>query len=571
MISKLFSKWKPSATMASDDLVAAVRERYEESAYARTVHDNVILTSMAFEAGKQWVEYNSATGRLDSLIGDDDAYYFITNNQIRPLVLQNMVRATQTRPDMWVAPLTESETDRLAAEEARSILAHCSRLVDRSALLREWVFGALVSSTTFVKVCWDPTREAEIAVEFDNAGNVRRIAKAAIGDVRESVLLPLDVYPDPKAQRMDDCDWVIHARVCSMAQIAARYPERAGDVRADTIEALHGGVEQRLAMITDDAMRYAEAQCDAATVLEMWEKPSAACPRGRLVTVAGDVLLRDDPWPYTKTDSYPFIPLAFNTNISSLYGRNMVSDMVPHQMAINRILSNYIGRAITDKLTVLIRDGAGVSPDDYTNPRNHQKIYYTGTPPTYQQPPPLSGANFQLIEFLLNQMENIAGVHDVSQGTLPRSSGSLAAASIHLLQNADQSKLSVFVGNIESALTQLGEWELALYRQFGLQEPRLIGLDDQAVPGKAITRAAAFAALRNGGNCRVVVTPGSGMARMPEAKAQQLERWYQMGVFGPPGSPAATKTFLEEQDTVRSDDLAERVSARLSATGSASN
>jgi len=55
------------------------------------------------------------------------------------------------------------------------------------------------------------------------------------------------------------------------------------------------------------------------------------------------------------------------------------------------------------------------------------------------------------------------------------------------------------------------------------------------------------------------------MARTPDAKIQQLQEWYQMGVFGAPGSPGASQTFLEEQDSVRSDDLAERVIARMSA------
>ncbi len=568
MISRFFAKPSrgQSALAKGDELVRIVHNRYEEAAAARAVHDRVILTSMAFEAGKQWVEYNATSGRLDNLIGDDDNYYFMTNNQIRPLVLQNTVRATQTRPDVWVAPLTESASDKLAAEEARSIVAHCSRLVDRAAQLREWVFASLVSSTSFVKVCWDPRCDAQIAAATDGDGNVTQVLTAAVGDIRESVLLPLDVYPDPKATRLNECAWVIHAKVVSLDDLRARYPGVGDRVEATTIEALHGGVEQRLALINDDPMRYAESERDSATVLEMWEVPSLSCPQGRLVTVAGDVLLRDEPWPYDKQDSYPFVALPYHANIGSVWARNMVWDMIPHQMAINRILSNFVGRSISDKLTVLIREGSAVSPDDYTNPRNFQKIYYNGEPPVYQQPPPLSPANFQLMEFLLNQMENIAGVHDVSQGSLPGSSD-LAAAAIEMLQNADQSKLSVFVGNIESALVELAEWELALYRQFGLQEPRLIGLDDQATPGQAMTRAGVFRALSAGGQCRLVVTPGSGMPKTPEARSQQLERWYQMGVFGVPGSPAAAKTFLEESDTVRSDDLAERVAARMGDQG----
>jgi len=556
----------PPDTERESRLVELIRSRYKRAADARALHDQDILESMAFDAGKQWVEYNPETGRLDSLITDpDDRYYYLTDNQIAPMIQSLVARATSSDPDVWAAPLTDGDQDRQASEESESILSHCGRTLGMRALVREWTHAALIGSTTFLELGWDKDADAETPGRIGPDGVPQGVKTARIGEVYADLRLALHVYPDPKAKEFHKSAWVVIADVLSLSDIVEEFGRRGKLVEPESFDAEHGGVEGRLAYINSDTGRGADTRKNSATVLRMWERPSAVYPNGRYAVSAGKILLRYQDWPYDKTDRYPLVPLAFQKRPGSLWGANAVSALIPLQRAINRILSGITERVINDKLAILVMDGTDLEPDEYTSARNYKKISYSaGTPPAFQQPPAPSGFNLEYVSFLKAEMEHIAGSHEVSSANAPPAAFAQGARALELRQEADNSRLGLFVSQLESALVEAAEWQLALYRQYGSAVPRLMGIDEDLMPGKSAGRMQSFRALGKG-SCRVVVTPGSGMPKSPAARQEMLDEWFEKGIFGPPGTPAAAKTFLELQETVRSDELVEKVEERINA------
>jgi hypothetical protein len=303
----------------------------------------------------------------------------------------------------------------------------------------------------------------------------------------------------------------------------------------------------------------AQARSNSATVYECWEKPSSRYPKGRLIRVAGRVLLTDMDnldWPYEKNDSFPFVPLGFQEKFGSVWSLNAVHDLIPLQRNINNIMSRIIDRVNTDKPTILIPNGAEISIDAYQSKRNFQKIYFEpGLPPTYQAPPPVNTEWFTSINMLQGMMEDITGVHEVSNGAVPP--GVTAGNAIELLQQSDQTQLSEFVGNIESACRMRAEWELALVSQF-YKEPRLVGISQENTFGQAGGNARMFENLTRGGRVRVSVTPGSATPKTPAARIQQYMDLAKSGMFEPQALPVL-KALVDLMGFERSDTLAGRI------------
>ncbi|MGO8672253.1 MAG: hypothetical protein ACLQVD_12910 [Capsulimonadaceae bacterium] len=557
---------QPASTERELELVNLVMARFEDSSKARRIHEREWLLCTAFERGNQWVEWRDATNRLESLVDPNDPYRsYVTSNQVRSLTTKLKARATMSKPDASVKPLTPLPQDVGAAAEGRDILAHYDQLFDRQHQTQNWVDCCLATSTTFLKLVWDPNKEALTSFVDPESGRVV-VQSAPIGDIEEIIVPPFEMYADPKARSWDEVGWVIHAKVRSLAAIQEKYGERGYRVRGEVAgsSSSSGYWEGRMDSITGDSYRTTTAErANTATVYEMWERPSARYPRGRLIRVAGRVLLTDPSdlvWPYEKRDAFPFVPLGYQEKFGTLWALNAVHDLVPLQQNLNNILSRLMDRINTDKPTILVPTGAEIGVDAYQSKRNFQKIFYEpGMPPTYQAPPPVNGEWFNALSLLKGLMEDLSGVHEVSNGAVPP--GITAGNAIELLQQSDTTQMSEFVGNLESAARQRAEWELALVAQF-YQEPRLVGISEEGSPQAALMNARSFENLTSGGQCRVVVTPGSATPKTPAARIQQYMDMAKAGMFAPPMLPVL-KMLVDLMGLERSDILTSRIDSAI--------
>lgn len=569
---------KPDET--DDETVSLIRRRARESRESRTEVDEQTILSLAFDMGKQWFDYNRDQRRLQCLYDEDsdDKYWFITDNQIHPLVVTNTVRATQTRPDTYVAPLTDSKQDTLAAEEANAICAHLDRKLDMHRFVMEWANAAITTTTSFAYCPWNPDAYADIPTGLNPDGSITGVSREKAGEAEIKLVLGTDILVDPKATRFHDALWIIHEEVVSLTYIQERYPKLGKRVQATVNYEDYSSVESRIQAIANNQSNSIRSNEKNATVLYcMWEKHSPRFPRGRYIVMASGVVLYRGDWPYVDQngnpddDKYPYVPLGYQPVINSVWARNGVWELIPHQRSMNLLLSHAVGRAATDKLQVAVRrsseagEGTQLPVDAMTNRRNYQVFAYTGTMPEFFQPPGTPEWHFMLIDRLQAKMENIAGAHDVGNGNLPDNGGAgLSGVSINLLQQADQTKIAIFVGNIESALVEVKEQFLSRYRQYatGGNLMRLVGVDDESVPGKSVAKAMAFKHLKNGAT-RVEVTPGSGMPKTPEAQQQQVDKMFEMGALGDPKTPAAVENYLEVSNTIRLDTTKQRIIERV--------
>ena len=301
---------------------------------------------------------------------------------------------------------------------------------------------------------------------------------------------------------------------------------------------------------------------------EYWEKPSAKFKQGRYIIVAGGVVLYRGPWPYKKSDDFPFIPLSYQSRSDSPYGRSLAGELISLQYTYNRILSASLEQAEQQVDFVAIAKGTGVQADafDEIRGRGVKKIYYdntAGIPPVFSRSQGISQDKLAFLQKIERDMQDIAGVHDVTQGMAPAGT---PAEAIRLLQQADQTQHASLRASIEKSAVKIAEWEVALYAEkapldvmlgmlddTGTVEPTQPGMEPEQV--STAGNVMSMRALREGGQYRVIYTPGSTLSEGPEEKNQKILTLYQMGLLGMPGSPEASRLAISLMELAETDKI----------------
>jgi hypothetical protein len=527
---------------------------------------------VAFEEGRQWVGLSRQADQLISLINEEERHRYLTSPKVRPLLMKVESQATLASPDVRAVPLTDDPLDVQAAKEAEAIRGHCARKFDRHTQTKERVGWALKSSTCFLKIYWDDQKMNTIPV-VDFAGNVN-FEQAPVGDICEEILPAFSVFLDPTARTWEQVRWLIHAETRPLSYFVDKFGEKGKSVKPDAKRqnAINGYVNRYM----NAGIGFASPVqtpgmgkgMDAAILKEYWEKPTAKFPKGRYIIIAGGVVLYNGTWPYKKNDDFPFVPLSYQGRSDSPYGRSLAGELISLQYTYNRILSAALEQAEQQVDFVAIAKGIGMQADafDEIKGRGVRKIYYDATaggPPMFSRSQGISGDKLAFLQKIERDMQDIAGVHDVTQGLAPAGT---PAEAIRLLQQADQTQHASLRASIEKSAVQIAEWEVALYSEKapldvmlglldskGTVEPQEPGMQPEEVMtgGKPLS----MRGLREGGQYRVIYTPGSTLAEGPEEKNQKILTFYQMGLLGTPGTPSASRLAVTLMDLPETEKI----------------
>ena len=555
-------------------LVAYVLQCFKEAAQARRGVERDWVLALAMLDGRQWLAWDDAHHRAVNLMDEDERDRYVTDNLIAPLLLKWTALVTMTRPDAGPAPDTDSPQDRQAAGEARAILAHLDRRHCRQTQTVERVQWTGSCGVSWLKTWWDKNAEADVP-QFGPDGQVAGKFCAPVGEVDEEVIPPFEVYLDPGAKRWRDVRWLVHACTKPLSWFQARFGDRGFLVEPDAQDAGNGWVDSYLLAAPENAGNNRQAKAQHAVCYEFWERPTPKYPHGRFVIVAGKRVLFSGPWPCTKrhdpNNPFPFVRLVHAEAFGHPYGKGLVPQLAPLQVAYNRLLTKALTRVEDDKATLLVPKGSEIGVDAYEETgRNHHKVYYEegAGPASWQQMPPVGADLWRLRDVFWTDMQHIAGIHEVQMGGTP--SGVTAGISIELLQQGDRTQMAVMLQGIEQSAVHIGDWEISLYGQYAAGNlPRLMGLDNTGNPEMARSAATSFRALSGGGSCSMIVMPGSATPKTPAGQKQEVLEYYRLGLFGPAGDPQSAAMAVKLLALARSDEVLEhlqQLQARLAAS-----
>ena len=207
----------------------------------------------------------------------------------------------------------------------------------------------------------------------------------------------------------------------------------------------------------------------------MIEATRAKYPNGRLVIMAGPVLMVDIPNPF-QTDGFPFA-IWKNQDVGTFHGQGEPLALKDMNIAINRIVGQiYDNLNLTGNPSFLVSKQAGINmrtlrarpaliiPTDDMN--GMKPLDVKPMPPQYME----------LLGLLKQSIGEVAGVSDaITNGAVPSNT---AFATVDQLQESSSATLRQKVRNMERMIKRMGKLRISLIQQFDNGERPLRSLDD---------------------------------------------------------------------------------------------
>jgi hypothetical protein len=297
------------------------------------------------------------------------------------------------------------------------------------------------------------------------------------GQIDITVHTPFDVYYDSTIPTWDDIPWVEVRTIKSRWDLIAQFPELTDEILAIPSVAQVAGVKSWFERVTqNDDMIY---------VWELYVKPCASIPKGRMLFYAGEkCVFYDDVNAYKCIPIEPMIP-------EQVMGTTLGYPQFTNLMACQEMFDNTISAQATNISSFAVQNiamprSANVNVQEIAGMRF---CYYTPqNVPGGGKPEPLnlmssSPENFKFADYMENQMMKMSNLNAALRGT-PQPGVTSGVAIATLSANAIE-----FTTSIQSAmndcLSRTLKHAINCLTKFGSNIERYVmmsGTNDQLVP-----------------------------------------------------------------------------------------
>lgn len=529
-------------------VVAFVKGKLDEvrQQSQRTSSEGQWLTNSAYCIGLSGVYYDVQSRQFKNLGGPRTTIKRnrLHVNKILPTIQNRLARLCKNPPRWDVKPQTSDQSDKDAARLGTDVI---QMVWDKQSLsvkrldLMNWTQQA---GHAYIKVSWD-AESGEMLVdpmtgELDYEG-----------DLRLDVVSPFELYPDPLATTLEDCSWVIQAKVRKLDYFKDHYGEKGAEVKEEGAWLLSASYEQRLNSMNTQNPSSGSNQGqmkNAAIEIAYYEKPSRKRPKGRMIVTANGVLLEDKELPAGKI---PFVKFDDILVSGKYYSEAVVTHLRPIQDQYNRVIqkrAEWTNKLLAGKY--IAARGSGLMQEALNDQSGEVLEYNTvpNAPPPQPMPIPVIPQYAYTEEDRLDAMMNyIAGISEVSRGELP--SASIPAVGMQLLTEQDDTRIGIMVERHELSWAKVGQLILIYVQEF-YKTPRKMKLAGQG--GEYTVKEFTGADIKN--NTDVIVVRGSTIPGSKTLRRQEIINVYQMGLLGDPNDPAVRQKVL---GSLEYGDLAE--------------
>lgn len=367
-----------------------------------------------------------------------------------------------------------------------------------------------------------------------------------IGRGATEICSPFEIGIPSGYGSFEDVPVVIRQRWRTKEYYERFYPEFAKQLRFEkmsnerSLQLLKSLAAQTDVTSSAISAQTAETQAgDGITEFELWAKPSPKFPRGLLLRVAGEKVLRHEaermpgPLPLVSAAGQPIFPwihAAYHRIAGRIWARSPLDLLVQKQDQINQL----------DSLMLL--GVQRMSNPVWLEPKGAEVKKFTGEPGLVVRYNPLiAGGNakperiegqnippslLRLREQYIMDLESLAGTQDVLKGAKP--AGVSAFSAMQLLVERAQSRFGPI-------LAERGE----VYRRwFGmaLEIERQLGPEERTWAAMGANRRWTFQRFKNAdiqGQVKVLIEDGSQAPKTNLGKRAAVEQLRQLGLLDP--------------------------------------
>lgn len=455
-------------TTDENNLATFVRSKIEDIRMngSRVAHEAQWMTNIAYVLGYAFVSYDagSRSFRRSGGVNNIALRNRVFVNKMLPTLQRRLSRLCKNPPRYEVRP---DSGDQEAKDRARLEQQVLEMYWDKERINEKRIamtMGVQQCGHYYFRVLYD-TEKGELLEGYNDNGDMEYIRE---GDVAVEVVSAFEVFPDPLARSIDDCAYLIHAKVRRLDYFRTHYPERGHLVKEEDTWLLSAQYEMRINAITGlgpSASGISLQSQNSALEMSYYEKPSSLHPKGRLVVVANGVLLADRDLPVGEI---PFAKFDDVVVAGKYYPEAVATHLRPIQDQYNRtitIRAKWVNRSVFGKF--LAAKNHGVMAEGF-NDQSAEIIEYNPVPgasePKALDVPMIPQFMYNETTELERQFYDIAGEGDVSRGVLP--SSSIPAIGMQLLLEQDESRLAVETEQHEHAYARLGRLILMYAEKF---------------------------------------------------------------------------------------------------------
>lgn len=505
------------AATGEDKPIQELRQKLAQSKNSTAKHVSTWELNRAFFSGQQWVYWNR--NKIERpILEPESSRVLIEDDRITGIVRTEIAKMSKQRPTWSVVPTTAEGDDVKAAETGEKILQFLWKHLALRVKLEDALLWSRVCCAGFWKVCWDAGGGEKFGIVIDEEGNPvqnpatgapmkpedfpeglpegAKTKSLATGDVHVEVVSPFELFPDPLAKNLKDCEWVIQVSLQSKDYVMQRW---GLDLQADT-SATTGGAEINIPSEQGNTYK-------GIKVHEYWERPSATNPQGRRCVWAKEQVLEDGPNPYK---GLPYVMFRSIPVPGRFWPMAIVELLRGPQVELNKIKSQIVENAQRiGNPAILIAQTSNTKVGGVPG----EEIVYDDTSvnakPEYLRPPDMPQYVVEQINRIEQSLQEISGQHEVSQAQVPP--GVKAASAINLLQEADDTRLGPGIYDMEEALADAGTMMLEVVAQYWTDERVVLIAGENHDLDAMVFRGAALKE-----NTQVEVQTGS---MLPQSKA----------------------------------------------------
>lgn len=561
-----------------DKLVQVVNEIYKSDQLNKNMRAAVWSQNIHFMAGDQWIKYSEVdrqwksipVTRLNRAIDRPVTNFILLFTTVNASAFTN-------KPDRSVDPATDDPRDKSAAKASSIVLDYLWDELEKDDDYYEAALWGLATGTVFRKSMKIPTNESKRLPILDSTGNPTRNPKTnrkltqsiPLKKVGVEILSPFNVSFDGLPKRFKDIGLIQEFQIKRLDWIRQVYGKDAGkgtgytgrvdDVREDTDLTNVMSIGEGLKNVVEGSTQtgygaQSSLQVKEANIVkECYAAPSSGFPRGRMIVVAGDVLLYRGPSPYYYLSGkvwHPYTMWNYLKMPGCIWGISLVGALIPKQRSINSIDALLAYNRKTCAVPKWFKPmGSGIPDDSFIGTPGQEVTYNelpNGDKPFVVDGKPLPGQVLEERSMHVADAERLANNAGLRQGINPE--GVKTLGGLQILQEQSNNAISKPVEQWENFVKKSEQLDL-----LNFQDCYIIPNEEVATKLKGLSKELTewdwdtFRGAVLGNNVSVRIVKGSTL-KQSRALQQQLILELADKQLLPDivGDPFLYKLFLEK-------------------------
>jgi len=473
-------------------------ERVRKSANRKRQKNAKWLLMEKMYEGKQWFALNNKF----SLVRDRRLWN--NNAAILPLI-RNVIEysaatamAGKTYPQA-VPAMPENAESVISADTASRCLRYIDEYLDTPTINIQIMRYLMIFGKMFKCVSWDDeakgtmrvsnevmfgTLEENEEIQMIGREKTSEVIEGPIGNVREEIVLPYEMYVPHGIRCLDDAHWIVRVFIKSIDYVRDRYGALK-DIESENIRSNRGIVNDGwTSQGGEDVEDGDSSTSDAGRVwlFECWEKQSSGQWRRDVICNEQHINSGED-----LHNDHPFIEYDCFDEPAKFWSSGVIEDLEPLQRNINYLVTEMMtGYRNSVKPFVMLPKGpGGTKPSPIDNSWANMWEYHASP---YSPAPAKIDLNtipsdmLDTIDWQIRQMFEAAGLHEASRGATP-SGQRISGKGISYLQDKDSTRLAR-IKDLFDSRERLAHTKKLKLIQRGYTEERLItviGHNNQAL------------------------------------------------------------------------------------------